>query len=68
MLHRIMVARTTTLGEINDMLPVSQNIFMHKVDYVKQARVNKSKDDYFRPISNITFFAYSYPFSMVSRD
>lgn len=63
-----MVARKTTLGEIGDMLPVSQNIFMHKVDYVKQARVNKSKDVNFKPISNIKLCAYSYPFSMVSHD
>lgn len=68
MLHRIMVARKTTLGEIGDMLPVSQNIFMHKVDYVKQARVNKSKNVNFKPISNIKLFAYSYPFSIVSHD
>lgn len=68
MLHRIMVARKTTLGEIGDMLPVSQNIFMHKVDYVKQARVNKSKDVNFKPISNLKLFAYSVPFSIVSPD
>lgn len=41
---------------------------MHKVDYVKQARVNKSKDVNFKPISYIKLFAYSYPFSIVSRD
>lgn len=65
-----MVARKSSLGEINDMLPVSQNMFMHKVDYmyVKQAKVNKSKDVNFKPISNIKLFAYSYPFSIVSHD
>lgn len=63
-----MVARKTTLGEINDMLPVSQNIFMQKVDYVKQAKVNKSKDVNFKPISYIKLCAYSYPFSIVSHD
>lgn len=41
---------------------------MHKVKYVKQARVNKSKDVNLKPISNIKLCAYSYPFSMVSHD
>lgn len=42
--------------------------FLHKVDYVKQAKLNKSKDVNFKPISNIKLFAYSYPFSIVSHD